>query len=132
MSADAAYLDSSAFVKTALAEPETDALQRFLAAWPRLTSSVLLRIESLRAISRSDPSALGRARFRLEEIMLLPLNPAVVEAAATVAPAALRSLDAIHLATAQLLGSDLGVFITYDARLAEGARALGMQVAAPA
>ena len=47
-------------------------------------------------------------------------------------PEALRSLDAIHLATAERLGADLGGLITYDDRLAHAARRLGLRVSSPA
>jgi predicted nucleic acid-binding protein len=56
----------------------------------------------------------------------------VLDQAATLAPGSvLRSLDAIHLATAQLLGSELRSIVTYDARMAQAASGLGLSVAAP-
>jgi predicted nucleic acid-binding protein len=63
---------------------------------------------------------------------MTPIDWFVLRRASTLKPAALRTLDAIHLATAETLGASVGIFVTYDARLAEGARALGMRVAAPA
>ncbi|MBV8085582.1 MAG: type II toxin-antitoxin system VapC family toxin [Chloroflexi bacterium] len=131
MSAEIAYLDSSAFVKTAIDEAESEALGGFLEEWPTRLSSALLRVEAVRASARRGPQAVASTMRRMTDIVLMPIDQETLELAATLQPVSLRSLDAIHLATAQLLGSDLGVFITYDARLAEGARALGMQVAAP-
>ena len=64
--------------------------------------------------------------------MLMPITDIVLNDAALIGPEVLRSLDAIHLASAQQLGSDLGVVITYDRRMAEAARLMGYEVAAPA
>lgn len=63
---------------------------------------------------------------------LVPLDDKVLLAAAALEPATLRSLDAIHLATALSLGGDLGAMYVYDARLAAAARAAGIRVEAPA
>jgi len=65
-------------------------------------------------------------------VVLIAIENPILEAAASVGPQTLRSLDAIHLATAQELGDDLGVLITYDRRLAEAAAELGLPVASPA
>lgn len=67
----------------------------------------------------------------LDDLVILGLEPAIATAAATIGPATLRTLDAIHLASAATLGADLEAFVTYDRRLAEAARALGMPVASP-
>jgi len=127
-----AYLDTSAFVKRIFDEPEAAALDRFLRDWRRLSSSELLWAEAYRAASRRGAESLSEMRERLRSVMLVPIDTALVRRAATLQPPTLRTLDAIHLATAESMGSELGVVVTYDARLAEGARALGMPVAAPA
>ncbi|MBV8083188.1 MAG: type II toxin-antitoxin system VapC family toxin [Chloroflexi bacterium] len=133
MSAEpAAYLDSSAFVKLFSLEAESSALKAYLTSWSRSVSSALLRVEGLRTATKLGPEALVSARFRLSFVTLMPIDDAVLQDAATIGPRELRSLDAIHLATAQQLGSDLGVVVTYDARLAGAARQLGLPVSAPA
>jgi uncharacterized protein len=133
MSAEpAAYLDSSAFVKLVSDEAESQALDVYLRTWPRSVSSTLLRVEGLRAARRGGTQALVSAREWLSTMSLLPMDDTVLEEAAIIGPLLLRSLDAIHLATAQQLGSDLGVIVTYDRRLAQAASELGLPVAAPA
>ena len=133
MSAEpAAYLDSSAFVKLFTSEAESRALDRYLASWPRTISSSLLHVEGLRIARKIGPQALVSARDWLGGMSLVPMDQAVLEEAASIGPRVLRSLDAIHLATARQLGTDLGVIVTYDRRLAEAAIELGMPVASPA
>jgi uncharacterized protein len=132
MSAETAYLDSSAFVKLAAEETESAALKQYLAAWPRAASSALLHVEALRAAMRAGREAVAGTRRALRDLILMEIDNAVLEEAALVGPRMLRSLDAIHLATARMLGPDLGVIVTYDRRLAEAAGELGLPVAAPA
>jgi len=62
----------------------------------------------------------------------LELTPAIRRAAAELEPATLRSLDAIHVATAMSLGADLGGILTYDGRMQDAAQAVGLAVVAPA
>jgi uncharacterized protein len=127
-----AYLDSSAFVKLVSTEAESQALDAYLRTWPRSVSSALLRVEGLRTARKGGAQALTSARAWLGTMSLLPIDNVVLEEAATIGAQLLRSLDAIHLATAQQLGSDLGVIVTYDRRLAQAAAELGLPVAAPA
>ena len=96
-------------------------------------SSVLTEIEVARAIRRATLSdvALARAREILDALWLVNLSRAIRSAAATLDPPVLRSLDAIHLATALSLGLELDVFVAYDEGLAKAARASGMKVASP-
>jgi len=131
MAGDLLYLDSSAIVKL-VAEPESPALRRALAAWPERVSSVVARIEVHRVARRMGGPPPVRVREVLRRIALVELDEPVVQAAATLDPPALRTLDAIHLATARSLGDDLGAICTYDARMAEAAAALGMGVLTPA
>lgn len=132
MSADRAYLDSSAFVKLASNESESEALQAYLVGWLRLVSSALLHVEVLRALRPLGPTTVASARKQLEGVELIAIDNLILEEASTIGPQVLRSLDAIHLATAQQLGTDLGVIVTYDRRLAQAAAELGLPVAAPA
>jgi uncharacterized protein len=132
MSADVAYLDTSAVVKLLVRESETTALRRELRRWPRRASSSLLRVELLRAIKRSGlPRLRAPARRHLVAISLIRLDDALLDRAGDLDPASLRSLDAIHLAAALTLGSDLGVVVTYDDRMLLGATALGLPTASP-
>jgi len=132
MSGDVAYLDTSAAVKLVLRERETQELRRALAGWPRRASSALLRLELLRAVTRSGlPRAVAQARRELLLVQLVRIDDALLDRAIGLDPPRLRSLDAIHLATALALGSDLAAVVTYDARMIEGALALGLPVSSP-
>lgn len=128
----ATYVDSSAIVKLVIAEPESAALGKFLRRRRPLVTSALARTEVTRAVLREGEPGIARVRVVLDRIDLVRLNDRVLEAAGVLLPAELRSLDAIHLATARLLGSDLGHVVTYDERMLEAARLLGLRTAAPA
>jgi uncharacterized protein len=127
------YLDSSALLKLVLPEPERPALQRALARWPDRVSSVLLAIECRRIVLRAgDPPGLGaRLEEELRALTLIRFDEAVQKLAGTIGPCELRSLDAIHLATALSMGDYPEAFITYDNRLASAARALDLAVLQP-
>lgn len=129
-------------MKLVIREPETAALEGWLAARPAWASSALVRVEVLRAVRRSTPAlaALGvslgdaqlllKARDVLEAVNLIRVDEAVLDRAGRLDPPALRALDAIHLATALAL-EQLETFVTYDAQLAEAARSAGLTVFAP-
>jgi uncharacterized protein len=127
------YLDSSAIVKLARREAETEALRTWLAANPKpLAASALARTEAARALVRSEPAALPVLRAVLALLHQNPVTDAVLDAAARLPGMTLRSLDAIHLATVEELAPALTWFVAYDKRLAQAARARGLPVAAPA
>jgi predicted nucleic acid-binding protein len=126
------YLDTSAFIKLVRSEPESRALRDEMAAGNELVSSALLVVEGRRAAARYGPLALRRARSALTTITLLPLDDGTLESAAELRPPELRSLDALHLATAVGLGDDVGRFYCYDARLSGAALELGLDVRCPA
>jgi uncharacterized protein len=128
------YLDSAAVVKLVHAEPESDALRDWLAerADTGWISSVLLEVESFRALARHSPAAIARLHPVLDLIELVNLDSGIRILAQAIAPVTVRSLDAIHLATAMRLGSQLTSFVTYDKRLADAAAAAGLTVDAPA
>ena len=130
MSGSVAYLDSSAFVKLVVAEPESLALRQWLRNRPDRASAALLRVESVRAVAPTGPKAIRAARWQLARMHLIELNRRLLDMAATL-PGPLRSLDSIHLAAAQSLGSDLGAVITYDQRMAQSAGRMGMIVESP-
>ena len=127
------YLDSAAIVKLVHAEAESQALRNWLDERAEIgwTSSVLAEIESSRALARYVPQAVPRLHLVLDLIDLIDLDAGTRILAQTVRPAAVRSLDAIHLATA-LRAQPLTSFVTYDKRLADAARTAGLAVDAPA
>ncbi|MGI8686022.1 MAG: type II toxin-antitoxin system VapC family toxin [Acidimicrobiales bacterium] len=127
----ATYLDSSAIVKLAVDEPESAALRRHLRRQRPLLSSALARTEVLRALLDEGEEGLSRGRAVLGRINLIRVNDRVLNAAGTLLPAELRSLDAIHLATALQLGDDVRQLVSYDDRMIAAARQLGMRTATP-
>lgn len=127
----ATYIDSSAIVKLAIREPESTALRRYLRRRRPLVSSALARTEVLRALLPAGDEAVARGRSVLERLDLVRLTDRVLNAAAVLRPHALRSLDAIHLSTAQQLGHDLTALVTYDDRMATAAKQLGYRVVQP-
>lgn len=132
MNGKAAYLDTSAFVKLVVVEPESSALQRFLMRWPERTSAALLRTEAIRALRWSGhDDRVGAARRLMSAIRLVRLDEPLLDRAGDLDPRELRSPDAIHLATALAIGPDLGVLLTYDERLGDAARRHGLVVQAP-
>lgn len=129
----ALYLDSSAFVKLVVEEPESSALRAYLAGTAaRPIASALLRTEVLRAVRLVGGEALATAREALRRVDLVSVDDRLLDAAGLLDPRVLRTLDAIHLATAIALGDDLEAILTYDGRLAGAARLVGLPTAAPA
>jgi len=126
------YIDSSAIVKLVVREPESAALRRYIRRKRPFVSSALARTEVNRAVLGLGSEALKRAGVVLRRIELVRVNDRVLTAAGVLRPADLRSLDAIHLATAALFGDSLRRLITYDDRLAAAAVQIGWVVAAPA
>lgn len=127
----AVYLDSSALVKLVVAEPESEALRRFLRRRDERVTSALARVEVLRAVRAQGEPAMKRARRVLAAIRMLRIDDGVLEAAARLDPRVLRSLDAIHIASARELGSDLESLVTYDRRMHEATLMLGISARAP-
>jgi predicted nucleic acid-binding protein len=127
------YLDSSAILKIVVSEPESKALLEFLGDWPNRISSELARTEVLRALRRANVTAtqFRRGQKTLERIGLVPIDTRVLNDAALLKPTTLRSLDAIHLATAIALRQELGGVVTYDGRLSAAATASKLAVWAP-
>ena len=127
------YVDSSALVKLVLPEPETPALQRFISDREHLVSSAVAVVEVIRAARRVSRSkrVLSQARGVVRAVHLLAVDLKVLERAADLAPAGLRTLEAIHLASALSLEDVLVAMVVSDGRLAAAARSAGLSVAAP-
>lgn len=115
-------------------EPESDALVKFLRDWPQQASSVVADVELHRTVQRrwgAGPE-MARAWSLLEALHLLEIGHEVLVAARALRPLELRALDAIHVASALSVGSDLGVVVGYDVRLLAAADQAGLRTAAPA
>ena len=127
----ATYVDSSAIVKLAVREPESLALRRYLRRKQPLMSSALARTEVLRALLPAGDEAVARGRSVLQRLDLIRVNDRILNAAGVLQPLELRSLDAIHLATAHQLGHELSALVTYDDRMVTAARQLGYRIVQP-
>jgi predicted nucleic acid-binding protein len=128
------YLDSSALVKLVQREAESEALRRFLRIHrdDRLATSTFARVEVVRAVLSGGPNAIASARHHLSRLDQISLETDLLDRAATLTPGGLfRSLDAIHLSSAQLIGAELRAIVTYDERMALIATSLGLVVEAP-
>ena len=125
------YVDASALVKLVIAEAETGGMERWFAESERLLTSVIGIIETRRAVGRRRHDS-ARLAYVIRSVEVIALGERIAEQAAAIAPSSVRTLDAIHLATALSLDQDLDAFLTYDDRMAEAARALGIPVVVPA
>lgn len=133
MSADSVwYVDSSAIVKLVAIEPETAALSGFLARRQPLVSSALATTEVHRAVLPLGERFLRQATDVLARFELVRVSNEILEDAGRLEPKSLRSLDAIHLATAGLFDSTLGGLVSYDRRMSDAASSYGWSVHAPA
>lgn len=126
------YFDTSALAKLVIKERESVSLAAWLEGNSGVLkgSSMLCRVELPRAVRRGGDMALLRAQMILGELAQLPLTPELLDAAGAM-PGPLRSLDAIHLATALRLRGDLQALVAYDRRLLDAANLLGLPVASP-
>ena len=131
---DHVYLDSSALVKLVVLEPESSALREFLRTYALRVSSALVEVEVPRALLRAGYGASEgrRATQILARVALVDIDRGLLRSVAALRPPDLRSLDAIHLATALSLGQDLAGIVTYDQRLSNAATDADLAVWAPA
>ena len=125
------YLDASAIVRIVADEPGRAATVAFLREHDTRVTSILSAVEVPRAVARKRVDAALAASVFLEDLVIVALDRTIVSRAAGLAPPALRTLDAIHLATALEFGRELEAFVTYDIRLGDAARTMGLPVAAP-
>ncbi|HMI94756.1 MAG TPA: type II toxin-antitoxin system VapC family toxin [Polyangiales bacterium] len=127
------YLDSSALLKLLHDEAESDELAAWLAAraGTPVVSSELAKVEVTRACRRINPATLTQATTLLASLDLIPLSGTVIDEAANIGATTLRSLDALHLASALAIQAQLTAFIAYDHRLAEAASTAGLELLTP-
>jgi uncharacterized protein len=128
------YLDSSALVKLAVTEPESGALAEWLrTSAPAIrVSSPLVRVEVPRAVWRADPGSLPQAYTIVRRLREIRISDAVLTRAAGVRPNVLRTLDAIHVASAMSIRDDLTALVSYDKRMLAAAQEVGLPTACPA
>jgi predicted nucleic acid-binding protein len=129
------YLDSCALVKLVSPAAETTALERYLRTHDdeHHVASTLVRTEVRRALARIGASNRQRATAEklLGTVITISITDELLDAAGRLPDPLLRSLDAIHLATALHLGTGLTAFVTYDRRLLTAAERAGLTTAAP-
>jgi uncharacterized protein len=126
------YLDTSALLKIVKEEAGSQALAEFLGDRTDFLSSALLAVEARRGVLRDDPSMLPRVDVTLSRVDMIAISDAIIESAGRLPDPHLRSLDAIHLATALLVHAEIDVLVSYDDRLLKAAKAHGLPTAAPA
>lgn len=124
------YLDSSAIVKLVVREPGSSALVEAVTADPDVVSSALAYTEVMRANRRVGGPA-RRAEQVLRSIAFVPVDQAILREAARIEPTSLRTLDAVHLASALSLRPDVDAFVSYDARLSRAAAMAGLTARTP-
>jgi uncharacterized protein len=127
------YADTSAVIKLLVEETDSKAFAAFYdahddAEW---VSSALLRIEVTRAVTRAMPALLPDARDMLLAFSCIAIDDDIVEGAMNEPDRSLRSLDAIHLATARILAPELDALVTYDDRLLRAATDAGLVTVSP-
>ena len=127
------YLDTSALMKLIRAEDESAVLGEWLSERQHspVVTSELGRVEALRASGKVSPQVLAEARLVVADLDLVPLDRRVQDLACDVGGPLLRTLNALHLASALTLGGALHEFVVYDHRLADAARNAGLAVATP-
>ncbi|MEC4016763.1 type II toxin-antitoxin system VapC family toxin [Streptomyces sp. H27-D2] len=127
------YVDTSAALKLLVEESHSKVFAQFYddAAGATWVSSALLRIEVMRAVARVLPTLLPDARDLLLAFDFISIDDDIVDAAMNEPDRMLRSLDAIHLATARVLGPELTGLATYDDRLADAGRDAGFEIVSP-
>jgi len=125
-----AYLDASALAKLIVRERGSAALVRWIHT-RRLTSSAIARVEVHRAVRRSSLARMIPIDEVFATVDWVACNDAALARAVAIRPDAVRTLDAIHIATALEIGGELEAFVTYDGRQAEAAALAGLPVESP-
>lgn len=126
------YLDTSALVKLVIEEVESPALEHWLVLQEEpFTTSLIGRVELIRACRRIDPSSVATANLLIADLPFVPMTSWILELAENIGRPSLRSLDALHLATAFELGDALTGFVTYDKQLRDAAVHANLPVMTP-
>lgn len=127
------YLDSSALLKLLFEESESAALASWIAdrAGTPMVSSELAKIEVVRATRRLETAVVPAARALLSQLDLIPLSSGLIEEATDAGAPLLRTLDAIHLASALSIRNELTAFVAYDNRLLAAAQDVGIEPTSP-
>lgn len=125
------YVDSSALVKLVLPEAESSSMIEFAAKFDTLVTSTIGAIEFRRAVKRHYAQQLWAVERVLAEMTILELSHEVRRTAELLEPTILRTLDAIHLASALVIREELEAFVAYDERLLEAARLAGIPTVSP-
>lgn len=127
------YADTSAVIKLLVEETHSQAFAAFYDdhADGEWVSSALLRIEVTRAVARAMPALLPEARDLLTAFSYIAIDDEIVDAAMDEPDRRLRSLDAIHLATARILAPELDALVGYGDRLIKAAADAGLTTASP-
>jgi predicted nucleic acid-binding protein len=125
------YLDSSAIVKLIVQEPESTALRTHLRRRRPLVSSALARTEVIRSLLPFGDEAVARGHEVLATLDFVRINDRILRVAGELSPTELRSLDAIHLASAQQFEAELRHVVTYDTRMIDSAHLLHLKTASP-
>jgi predicted nucleic acid-binding protein len=127
------YIDTSAAFKLLAAEEHAEAFLAFYREHrnDEWLSSDLLRIEITRAVARHWRALIPDAQRLLDAFEYIQIDEDVGRTAMVEPDPLLRSLDAIHLATARLLGEELTALLTYYDRLAKAATDTGIPVHTP-
>jgi len=116
-------------VKLVAVEPESSALAQFLGDWESRITSRISTVEVTRATRRAAmPELVERASALLDGVSFVELSPEIARLTGLLDPPALRSIDAVHVASALSLGADAEPFLTYDARMQDAAAAAGLDV----
>lgn len=126
----ALYLDTSALVKLVIKERESEDLRQFVGR-REIVSNQLARTELLRTVARNEPDSVDAAEILISGVTLVNVTRRLTSYAAWVPPQALRTLDALHVATAAAMQADLDALVTYDRRMVEAGRLAGLRVASP-
>lgn len=126
------YFDTSALAKLILEEPESQKLRRFIdSSSIQPVSAEISDVELVRAVMREDESLLDNTLEILAQVVLLPMTASIRLRASYLKPVSVRSLDAIHVATALEIQADLDALLSYDNRLLKSASDAGLKVLSP-
>lgn len=124
------YIDSSAILKLIFIEKETPELDKVMSE--RMVTSAITRVEVKRTVNRINPGKISVADDVLGQIESIKLEQKILNfAEAFNENVTLRTLDAIHVASALILSESVKGLITYDKQMAANAKKMGINVLSP-